>query len=80
MMANWDLPTLLARLPQLTTPTLLLAGGNDKTISPTEATQLAKILPHATVKILPGLGHLAHEEQPHQVAQIMENFCQDHAA
>ena len=80
MMANWDLPTLLARLPQLTTPTLLLAGGNDKTISPTEDTQLAKILPHATVKILPGLGHLAHEEQPHQVAQIMENFCQDHAA
>ena len=80
MMANWDLPTLLARLPQLTTPTLLLAGGNDKTISPTEATQLAKILPHATVKILPDLGHLAHEEQPHQVAQIMENFCQDHAA
>jgi len=80
MMANWDLATLLARLPKLTTPTLLLTGDNDKTIAPSESTQLAKILPHATVKFLPALGHLAHEEQPQQVAQIMEAFCQDHAA
>jgi len=80
MMANWDLPALQPRLKTLTTPTLLVAGTNDKTISPNEADQLARILPHATVKKLLGLGHLAHEEQPEDLAKIIEEFCREHNA
>jgi magnesium chelatase accessory protein len=80
MMANWDLPALLPRLKNVSTPTLLIAGGNDKTIAPDEAAQVAGMMPNATVRILAGLGHLAHEEQPEDLAKIIEDFCQEHAA
>jgi len=80
MMANWDLPAMQPRLKNLTTPTLLIAGGNDKTISPDEAVQVAKLLPNATVKRLAGLGHLAHEEQAEDLAEIITQFCREHAA
>jgi magnesium chelatase accessory protein len=80
MMANWDLPALQPRLKHLAVPVLLAAGGNDRSIPPEDADRLAAILPRARVQRLPGLGHLAHEEQPRQAAALIETFCTDHAA
>jgi magnesium chelatase accessory protein len=76
MMANWDLDALGHDLPRLRTPLLLLAGSNDRTVAPMHAEQIKARLPSALrqpVIYLPGLGHLAHEEQPAAVAQVVIN-------
>ncbi|MEH3116844.1 MAG: alpha/beta fold hydrolase [Methylorubrum populi] len=71
MMANWDLPALARDLPRLTTRTLLIVGGDDKAIKPDDAFALRNRLPSARVELLRGLGHLAHEEAPERVAEII---------
>jgi magnesium chelatase accessory protein len=76
MMAQWDLDTLARDLPQLHTPLLLVAARNDRTVAPIHAEQILAVLPRALrqpVIVLPGLGHLAHEEQPERVAQVILN-------
>lgn len=74
MMASWDLDALPGELHRLELPVLLLAGTSDRTIAPTQATRVATLLPQASVTMLPGLGHLAHEEQPQDVATLLESF------
>jgi magnesium chelatase accessory protein len=37
-------------------------------VPPSEAERVREILPSATVEYLRGLGHLAHEERPSEVA------------
>ncbi len=69
MMANWDLATLERDLPRLAIPIQLIAGERDWTVPPGAAQRAARLLPHATCEILPGLGHLAHEERADLVAE-----------
>ncbi|WP_432421920.1 alpha/beta fold hydrolase BchO [Rhodoplanes serenus] len=71
MMANWRLPPLARELPHLRTRLVLVTGGNDKTIAPDDAARVRVLLPDATLVPLPGLGHLAHEERPDEVAALM---------
>lgn len=74
MMAQWDLEGLQANLPEITVPTLLIAGENDKAVPPETSTRAAEKLADATVMQLPRLGHLAHEEAPEQIARIIAEF------
>jgi magnesium chelatase accessory protein len=71
MMANWSLEPLVRDLPKLKSPLLLLAGGTDRAVSSDEAFRVRECLPTATVKYLRGLGHLAHEEEPERIAEIV---------
>jgi magnesium chelatase accessory protein len=71
MMANWNLDLIEQALPQLHTPLFLLVGEGDLTVSPREATRVRELLPSAELITLPDLGHLAHEEQPAQVAALV---------
>ncbi|MGW9821640.1 magnesium chelatase accessory protein [Methylorubrum extorquens] len=71
MMANWDLPALARDLPRLETRTLLVVGGDDKAIKPDDSFALRERLRSARVELLRGLGHLAHEEAPERVAEII---------
>ncbi len=75
MMANWDLGLLERQLPRLAPRLLLLAGANDRTIRPSEALRVCSLLPTATVVTLPGLGHLAHEERPAEIAEQLTNMA-----
>lgn len=74
MMASWDLDSLQRDLPRLDAPVLLVVGAQDGTIAPSQASRVAALLPHARIERLPGLGHLAHEEQPERVAAVIESF------
>lgn len=82
MMAHWDLPTLARDLPRLATPVHLVTGRNDRTVAPRQALQAQALLPapaRVGVTALPGLGHLAHEEDPAAVAAALWsawNGCQ----
>jgi magnesium chelatase accessory protein len=70
-MAHWDLARLHHELPLLRIPTLLVTGTNDRTVPASQAARLAALLPAARAVRLPGLGHLAHEEEPRLVAALV---------
>ncbi len=74
MMANWDLPGLKERMGAVRNPVLLLHGGNDPAIPPDWARDAQGWLPDAWLDVLPGLGHLAHEEAPDKVAGLISGF------
>lgn len=77
MMANWDLPQLARDLPRLATRLNLIVGDRDQTVPPGDATRVMALLGHAArgeLHSLPGLGHLAHEEAPGEVAKLLERF------
>jgi len=75
MMANWDLDSLYRDLPRLETPILLVAGQNDRAIRAEDAFTIREQVSSARVEIMRGLGHIAHEEQPAQVATLMLAFA-----
>jgi magnesium chelatase accessory protein len=74
MMANWDLVPLLNDLPRLTPRLLLLVGAQDRTIPPAQAERVRARLRSARIMSLPGLGHLAHEEKPDRVAELIRSL------
>lgn len=71
MMARWDLRPLERDLPRLAVPLHLIVGSNDRTIPPSESAQVQARVRGATLTTLPGLGHLAHEERPQEVADLL---------
>ncbi|TNF56789.1 MAG: alpha/beta fold hydrolase [Gammaproteobacteria bacterium] len=71
MMANWDLAPLQRDLSHLKTPLYLVVGDRDWTVPPTDAQRVRQLVPQAQVITLPRLGHLAHEERPREVADLI---------
>lgn len=51
-----------ARLASITAPTLILWGGRDQLIPPSDAARFQRLLPRATLIMYPELGHVPHEE------------------
>jgi len=74
MMAGWDLAPLLEALPRLDLPVLILVGEGDLTVPPAQADTVAARLPQARLQRLPGLGHLAHEERPEEIAAALQRW------
>jgi len=75
MMARWDLAALEAELPGIAVPLLLVVGLQDGTVPPSEGRRVRDRVPGAQLVELPGLGHLAHEERPATVAQLLREFA-----
>jgi len=74
MMANWDLPGLRARMGEARNPVLLVHGADDPAIPLAWAEDAAGWLRQARLEVLPGLGHLAHEEAPEQTHALIAAF------
>jgi magnesium chelatase accessory protein len=72
LMASWDLAPLAADLPRLKLPLHLVVGSNDLTVNPAQAREVSGLVPSAVVHELPGLGHLAHEEDEVAVMRVVE--------
>lgn len=77
LMANWDLEPLETALPTLDLPVLLAHGERDKTIPSATSRTVAARLPRGQALILPGLGHLAHEEDPAGHAALITAFARE---
>lgn len=69
MMARWDLSRMGRDLARLDVPLLLLAGDRDEAVAPVESERAARRAPRGRCEAWPGLGHLAHEEQPEATAR-----------
>jgi magnesium chelatase accessory protein len=78
MMADWDLESLARDLPRVSIPVLLVHGANDAAIPLSSVEAAAKLMPNASVEVLPGLGHLAHEEKPADIAALITRFAVEH--
>ncbi len=74
MMAAWQLDGLLSRLSQLTTPVLLVAAENDRSVPARISKDAASTLPNAEISILPDGGHLVHEVDAPAVAARIRAF------
>jgi magnesium chelatase accessory protein len=70
MMARWNLDDL--DLTQLDAPVTLIVGDKDGMVPPEDAVRVAARLPQGRIVMLPGLGHLAHEEEPGMVSRLIE--------
>lgn len=62
MMADWRLQGLLNRLPRTQTKVTLIASEGDRAVPAQVSIDAAKRIPGARLRLLPKLGHLAHEE------------------
>lgn len=71
MMASWDLDALLRDLPNLKPPLVLVIGENDLTVPPGDAHLISRLVPSSRTIRLAGLGHLAHEENPARIAELI---------
>jgi magnesium chelatase accessory protein len=71
MMANWNLRPLVRDLPRLKCDLLLIAASNDRAIPPDVARRVRELLPKATIETVEGVGHLAHEEAPEKIADLI---------
>lgn len=78
MMANWKLEPLLRDLPRLSHKLVFVTASNDRSISPFAALKVYPLVPDAHIERLPGLGHLAHEEQPSLIANLILNYAIAH--
>ena len=76
MMASWDLEPLKRDLPGLSSPLLLIHGDGDTAIPLAKAREAAALVPGARLEVLNGLGHLAHEEAPERVAEMITVFVE----
>jgi magnesium chelatase accessory protein len=74
MMAAWDLSGMTQNLSRLKTQAVFVAAQNDKTIPPDVARKAAALTTHAQVVAVAQLGHLMHEEDPKQAADIIRNI------
>jgi magnesium chelatase accessory protein len=77
MMARWDLHALEARLGSLTVPLHLVTGSRDATVPPADAMRVRARVRGASWTSLPGLGHLAHEEQPAEASRTILALIED---
>jgi magnesium chelatase accessory protein len=71
MMANWDLSEVTKDLAVLKVKCTFVAGGKDSTVPPGSANRAAAFCRLASAHVLPGFGHLLHEEQPALAAAII---------
>lgn len=75
MMAGWDLDALSHDLPSLGMPLILVVGSHDRAVSPEDARKVRAAVKGTEIVTLRGLGHLAHEERPDEVAAVVERIA-----
>lgn len=75
MMANWDLVALERELPALGERLCLFACEGDLTVPAQLAARVKAMVPGAQLRVLPGLGHLGHEEDPECFDRLLESLA-----
>jgi pimeloyl-ACP methyl ester carboxylesterase len=61
-------------LPSVETPTLIVHGAGDRLVPPANAVQLARLLPHSRLHVLPDEGHLLVFDPASGSLPLLEDF------
>jgi pimeloyl-ACP methyl ester carboxylesterase len=69
-----DAAAWIAGYSRLDLPVLVLWGSRDRVLDPALGARLCRLLPHARLEPLPGVGHAAQLEAPDLVLQYMLAF------
>lgn len=69
-------PGLAAVLPRLQVPTTILMGAQDALYPVDTAMPLARLVPGATIQVVPSCGHLAPLEAPEAVVAMLHSLVQ----
>jgi pimeloyl-ACP methyl ester carboxylesterase len=65
---------LVDKITQLTMPTLVITGDDDRIVPTEQSLRLADELPNAELSVIPQCGHLPHEECPTVFMQAVTKF------
>ncbi len=71
MLSRWEPTETFNDLPRLRTPLELVAGADDRAVPIEQTQQLLARVPHARLTVVPGAGHLVHEERPSAVLELL---------
>lgn len=80
MMAQWDVTPLAKRLSEIAAPCLFITGGLDQAVQPKVAESAAQRLQDCALHNFPTLGHLAHEQAPDLLLDLVLEWLQASAA
>lgn len=69
-----DVGVLEALLPNLDVPVRIVWGEEDRWLEREVALRLQALIPHAQLRLLPGAGHFAPEDEPEGVARELVDF------
>lgn len=78
MMASWDLAALAAQMPLMENPVVLAHSRGDIAVPLPQVERACALLPHGSLDVRDGLGHLAHEEDPAAAARLIVAFAKAH--
>lgn len=67
-------PSVMKRLPRLTLPVIVGAGEQDVVLAPRHSRRLARLLPDATLHLVPGVGHALPIEAPEETAGLIREL------
>jgi pimeloyl-ACP methyl ester carboxylesterase len=65
---------LAKRLAEFNLPVLVVTGDDDRIVPTEQSIRLASELPNAELVLIPGSGHLAHEESPQEFLAAIDKF------
>ncbi|MCG7199928.1 alpha/beta fold hydrolase [Marinobacter pelagius] len=68
--------SVLARLPEISVPSLVVVGEEDQSLPPAASRQIHERLPNSTFAEIPGAGHLSTLEQPEAVNRAILDFLE----
>lgn len=77
LMSSWGPEALAPRFGDVETPGLVVVAERDGWIPSREIVEPARALPGARIRTLSGLGHLAHEEAPERVLDLIVPWLTD---
>ncbi|HEY6578477.1 MAG TPA: alpha/beta fold hydrolase, partial [Rhizomicrobium sp.] len=65
-----------AIIPAINRPTLVIAGGEDRTMTPAMVEAMARQIPGARYEVIPRVGHLANLEDPPAFNRVLSDFLE----
>lgn len=73
-----DMDETTKRYSEITVPTLIIWGHNDKIVPLKIGVKLHNAITNSEIKIIDGCGHIPHEEEPVKTTKILRTFLQQH--
>ena len=65
---------VLARIPQISVPALVIVGGEDIATTPDKAQHIAEGIRGARLETVAGSGHMTPVEQPERISELLSAF------